>query len=109
MALDGTDVITKKAEGGSTTYTITKPAKLAEGMRQCFEKGGDTTDQVNYGEYVMIIAPNENDPDNGKVYRRGMNFDYNPETNPLAGAVYIGQVRGPKGEVTNFLSKRVLI
>ena len=40
--------------------------------------------------------------DNGKVYLRGMNFDYNAETNPLAGAKYIGQICGPQGENPEF-------
>lgn len=68
-----------------------------KGMRQCFEKGGDTTDIVNYGEYVIIDTVNKDNPDNGKIFRRGMNFDYDSVTNPLAGAEYIGQIVGPKG------------
>lgn len=74
----------------------------AEGMRQCFELGGDSTDVVNYGEYVLIdtIAGlgSKSHPDNGKLFRRGMNFDYNETTNPLAGAEYIGQIVGPQGQ-----------
>ena len=76
-----------------------------EGMKQCFEKGGDTTTIVNYGEYVIIdtiFGRNElNSPDNGKIYRRGMNYDYNAATNPLCGAEYIGQVVGPRGTVSS--------
>ena len=68
-----------------------------EGMRQCFEQGGDTTNIVNYGEYIIIDTINKDNPDNGKIFRRGMNFDYDPINNPLAGAEYIGQVVGPKG------------
>ncbi len=78
------------------------PVEYCEGMRQCFSKGGDTTNEVNYGEYVIIdsIAGRGefDNPDNGKVYRRGMNYDYNPVTNPLCGAEYIGQVIGPQGD-----------
>ena len=102
VTMDGTDVVTKTAEGEAVTYTITKPIEYAEGMRQCFELGGDSTDIVNYGEYVIIDTlaglSQWNNPDNGKIYRRGMNFDYNPDTNPLAGAEYIGQIMGPQGE-----------
>ena len=70
--------------------------EYVEGMKQCFEKGGATTSEVGYGEYVMIdtifgLGEGDN-PDNGKVYRRGLNFDQD-----LGGAVYIGQVIGPKG------------
>ena len=86
---------------GTTIGTQTVERKLAEGMRQCFEKGGETTDIVNYGEYVIIDTIiglcDYINPDNGKIYRRGVNFDYNPSSNPLAGAEYIGQVIGPKG------------
>lgn len=83
------------------TSTITVDAVLAEGMRQCFEKGGDSTNIVNYGEYVIIdtlFGLNEvNNPDNGKVYRRGINFDYSATDNPLAGGEYIGQIVGAMG------------
>ena len=73
------------------------PQKLAEGMVQCFAKGAKSASEVNYGEYVLIDTVEEvNDyvnPDNGKVFRRGMNID-----SELAGAEYIGCIVGPKGE-----------
>ena len=97
--LDGSTVDTKPdAEGEGPTSQQVLDIAYAEGMRQCFEQGGDTTDIVNYGEYVIIDTIDKNNPDNGKVYRRGINFDYNPDTNPLAGAEYIGQIVGPKGD-----------
>lgn len=96
--LDGSTVDTKPdAAGTGPTSQQVLDIAYAEGMRQCFEKGGDTTNIVNYGEYVIIDTVDKNDPDNGKVYRRGMNFDYNASTNPLAGAEYIGQIVGPQG------------
>ena len=49
------------------------------------------TDIVNYDKYVIFDTLLKNDPDNGKVYRTGMNFDYNAETNPLEVAEYIWQ------------------
>ena len=64
----------------------------AEGMVQCFNQGGSTTNTVNYGEYVIIDTPDKNNPDNGKVFRRGMNYQ-----GDLGGAEYIGQVVGPQG------------
>ena len=71
-----------------------------EGMIECFSKGGMSTNEVNYGEYVLIdtVANRRayNDPDNGKIFRRGM--DYANSEN--AGAEYIGQIVGPKGEPT---------
>lgn len=96
QALNGSTVNVELPNGSHSTQIL--DSVLAEGMRQCFEKGGETTAIVNYGEYVIIDTFSKSDPDNGKVYRRGMNFDYNAETNPLAGAEYIGQIVGPQGE-----------
>lgn len=80
---------------GGGTYNFTD--KLAEGMVQCFEQGAVSSSEVNYGEYVIIDTivnmHNKNNVDNGKVFRRGM--DYQGE---LAGAEYIGQIVGPQGE-----------
>lgn len=86
-----------------TLTTQNADTAYAEGMRQCFEQGGATTSgkgSVNYGEYVIIDTISRmcdySNPENGRVYRRGMNYDYSP-TNPLAGAEYIGQIVGPQG------------
>ena len=89
---------------GVTTVTsqegvTSQPLELAyaEGMKQCFQKGGATASQVGYGDYVIIdpIAGlgEYGNPNNGKVYRRGMNYD-----DDLGGAEYIGQIVGPKGD-----------
>lgn len=96
VSLDGSDVEVVLEDGTYSTETL--DIVYQEGMRQCFEKGGDSVDQVNYGEYVIIDCPSKNNPDNGKIFRRGMNFDYDPVTNPYAGGEYIGQVVGPQGE-----------
>ena len=73
------------------------PKKLAEGMVQCFAKGAKSSSEVNYGEYVLIDTlggmHDSGNPDNGKVYRRGLNLE-----TELAGAEYIGDIVGPKGE-----------
>lgn len=97
LVFDGRTVDTWENSNTVSSET-TEELFVEEGMRQCFEKGGDSTDIVNYGEYVIIDTISKSDPDNGKVYRRGMNFDYDPVTNPLAGAEYIGQIVGPKGD-----------
>lgn len=72
------------------------PEEYAEGMVECFRQGGRTTSEVGYGDYVIIDTVSGlgqiNSPDNGKVYRRGMNFD-----GALGGAEYIGQIVGPQG------------
>ena len=82
-------------DGSSITYKEKEgvfPFQYAEGMIQCFSQGGITTNIVNYGEYVIIDTPNKNDLDNGKVYRRGLDYQ-----NDLGGAEYIGQIIGPTG------------
>ena len=72
---------------------------LAQGMVQFFAEGAKTSTEVNYGAYVIIDTitgmANYNDPDNGKVYRRGMNIN---AVDGLAGAEYLGQIVGPQGE-----------
>lgn len=55
-------------------------------------KMGNSYKTVNYDEYVIIDTENKNDPDNGKIYRRG--YDYN---NNMGGALYVGQIVGPAG------------
>ena len=55
-------------------------------------KMGNGYKTVNYDEYVIIDTENKNDPDNGKVYRRG--YDY---SNNMGGALYVGQIVGPAG------------
>ena len=76
------------------TYAF--PVELAEGMVQCFQQGGSSTSEVNYGEYVLIDAHSglleQNNVDNGKIFRRGM--DYNSS---LGGAEFIGNIIGPQG------------
>lgn len=56
-----------------------------------FKLGPDYS-AVHYDEHVMINTVNKNDPDNGKIYRRG--YDFN---NDMGGAEYIGTVVGPAG------------
>lgn len=73
----------------------------ALGMVQFFAEGAKTSSEVNYGAYVIIDTilnmASPSDPDNGKVFRRGMNIN---ALDGLAGAEYIGQIVGPKGEAT---------
>ena len=72
------------------------PKETAEGMVQLFSKGINSLEEVNYQEYVLIdTVTRMNDysnPDNGKLFRRGMNLD-----NGLKGAEYIGRIIGPQG------------
>lgn len=65
--------------------------KLIYCMKEAFSQGGNYT-VVNYDEYVIIDSFNKNDPDNGKIFRRGYSY-----TDELGGAQYVGQIVGPSG------------
>ena len=71
---------------------IVKNFPSIEAMKEKFKLGGDYSD-VHYNEYVLINTENKNDPDNGRLYRRG--YDY---TNDLGGAIYVGTIVGPSGQ-----------
>lgn len=60
-------------------------------------KGGSNYNLVYYGEYVIIDTRNKNHIDNGKIYRRG--YDYQ---NDMGGAEYIGQIVGPSSGTPYF-------
>lgn len=60
-------------------------------------KGGNNYTAVWYGEYVIIDTANKNDKDNGKIYRRGIDYQ-----NSMGGAEYIGQVVGPSAGTPYF-------
>ena len=79
--------------GGQTgaPFVIVKNFNSVAEMIKAFKKG-DSYLNVNYNEYVIIDTPNKNDSNNGKVYRRGYDYD-----NDLGGAIYIGQIVGPSG------------
>lgn len=109
------------------SYRIVKHYDSVEDMVNAFSQGNEYTD-VGYGEYVIIdtiVNRNEkSNPENGLLYRRGYNFDEplneagraaaNAEQKiegntshekwsqyveqPGGGAIYIGQIVGPKGE-----------
>ena len=61
-----------------------------EDMIKAFQQGPDYTNAW-FDEVVIIDTHNKNHPDNGKLFRRG--FDYNSDN---GGALYIGQVVGPR-------------
>lgn len=74
------------------SFVIITTYKSVDDMIQKFKMGPNYT-AVHYDEYVMINTDNKNDPDNGKIYRRGYNFN-DEET---GGAEYIGCIAGPAG------------
>lgn len=75
------------------SFVIITTYKSIEDMVEKFQQGPNYT-AVHYDEYVMIDNENRNYPDNGKIYRRGYNFN-NQET---GGAEYVGCIAGPSGD-----------
>lgn len=73
------------------SFIIVKSFSSVAEMVANFKKG-PTYSAVHYDEHVLINTENKNNPDNGKVFRRG--YDY---TNDMGGAVYIGTIVGPAG------------
>ena len=73
------------------SFVIAKRYSTIAEMVAAFSQGGDYK-TVNYDEYVLIDTENKNNPDNGKIYRRG--YEYN---NSMGGAIYEGQIVGPAG------------
>lgn len=73
------------------SFVIVKKYGSIQEMVEAFKNGG-AYKVVNYDEYVLIDTENKNDKDNGKLYRRG--YEYN---NNMGGAIYEGQIVGPAG------------
>jgi len=73
------------------SFVIVTTFRSVDEMITQFKQGPNYT-AVHYDEYVMINTINKNNPDNGKLYRRGYNF-----TNDMGGAEYIGTIVGPSG------------
>ena len=76
---------------GNSFVIITTYRSIADMVKK-FSLGPNYT-AVHYDEYVMINTVNKNDPDNGKIYRRGYEF-----TNELGGAEFVGTIVGPAGK-----------
>ena len=72
-------------------FVIVTTFRSVDDMVNEFKKGPEYT-AVHYDEHVMINTVNKNDPNNGKIYRRGYDF-----TNDVGGAEYIGTIVGPSG------------
>ena len=75
---------------GSPFVIITTYRSIAD-MIAKFKLGSDYT-AVHFDQHVMINTVNKNDPDNGKIYRRG--YDFN---NDMGGAEFVGTIVGPSG------------
>ena len=73
------------------SFIIIKSFDTVSDMVTAFQKGPSYTD-VHYDEYVIINTTDKNSADNGKIYRRGYDFQ-----NAEGGAEYIGTIVGPSG------------
>lgn len=67
--------------------------KSIDDMVQAFKKG-DSYRDIFYGEYCLISTVNLNDKDNGKLYKRGLDY-----TNDMGGAIFCGNIVGPSSGV----------
>lgn len=83
------------------SFVIVKNYKTIKEMISAFSQGGDYK-TVNYDEYVLIDTESKNDADNGKIFRRG--YEYN---NNMGGAVYMGQIVGPSGPAPHVEMKTI--
>lgn len=75
---------------GNSFIIITSFPSVDDMIKE-FSQGPTYTD-VHFDEHVLINTENKNDPDNGKIFRRGYNYK-----DELGGAVQIGQIVGPAG------------
>lgn len=72
------------------SFIIKETFNSVDSMTDAFSKGANYTD-VWYGEYCLISTINKNSADNGKIFRRGLNY----LQAPMYGAELIGQIVGP--------------
>ena len=94
-------------------FVIAKSYNTVTAMTADFALGAECT-AVQYGEYVLIDCDNNNNPENGQVYRREVNYwslettiqpwtrddqgNFIPgEKIANHGATYIGTITGPRG------------
>lgn len=80
----------------ATEFSIKASFKSVAEMIASFKNGPDYTD-VWYNEYCIIDTPNKNDADNGKLYRRGFNYQNN-----MGGAIEVAQIVGPSSGTPYF-------
>ena len=83
------------------SFIIVKKFVSVQEMINNFKLGNGYT-TVNYDEYVIISTENLNDKDNGKLYKRGNDYE-----NSMGGAIYIGQIVGPSGPAPNMIMSTI--
>lgn len=80
------------------SFVIVKTYESMKEMIDAFSQGGSYKD-VNYDEYVLISTPDRNSGDNGRLFRRGYNYnEIDEQGNPTGGAIFVGQISGPVGK-----------
>ena len=81
------------------TFNLVKSYKTLSEMVEAFSIS--TYSEVLFGEYVIIETSDRSQPQNGCLYRRGLNtsdpINTSSVTNPGAGAIYVGKISGPMG------------
>lgn len=89
---------------------------IKEMTKDFFGSSARTKKGVGFNDYVLIQTQNRNNPENGRIYKRGLDYNgvsnnkidyYNPnnlstgyklnDTTEAYGAEYIGQIVGPAG------------
>ena len=95
-------------------FVIKETFKTVKAMIDEFKKGPGYT-KVNFGEYALIETEHKNNPENGRIFKRG--YDYSREDRYVSsweldkntnifteeakteagGAIYVGQIIGPSG------------
>lgn len=93
-----------------SSFIITKSYSTIPQMVEDFNSNNRTTENgVGFKEYVIINTIEQDNPDNGKIFRRGLNiyssttisyYDASTETNveiDSHGAEYIGKLTGTIG------------
>lgn len=100
-------------------FIIVKSFTSIKDMATAFAKGPGYTD-VNFDEYVLINTVNKNNPENGQIFRRGLDYKtkntiknyketittngkvYDETSVVSGGAIYIGTIVGPSGRAPLF-------
>lgn len=96
-----------------SSFIIVKSYTSVQQMTNDFNSSNRTTSNgVGFKEYVIINTTVEDSPDNGKIFRRGLNIYssatvsyYNPSNQtttqiPSRGAEYVGKLTGSIGSQT---------
>lgn len=80
-----------------SSFTIKASFASYEDMVEAFSQGANYT-TCWYGDFCLIDTPNKNDPNNGKIYQRGLNY----QDKTTGGSLFYGQIVGPSGGTPYF-------